>query len=158
MTPRFNLYLGRAGQYHAMSEFLVRGWNIAVPEVDVGDDILVLKDSDGILRRVQVKTAQAVIRAQSYSAQFSIPIKQLETSISPELTYVLVIRKGHLWSNLLILRRETLLIEHEQFQVGTVLKDNLILYIAFQETKITCSKRDFSAFDRHFEDFPIIPH
>lgn len=36
-----NLYVGRAGQMAVMSEFLVRGYNVAIPEVDVGDDIFV---------------------------------------------------------------------------------------------------------------------
>jgi len=40
MSKKGNLYLGKAGQLVVMSEFLVRGWNVAVPEVDIGDDIM----------------------------------------------------------------------------------------------------------------------
>lgn len=40
-----------------MSEFLWRGYNVAIPEVDRGDDIFVVHDDDGTLHRVQVKTA-----------------------------------------------------------------------------------------------------
>jgi hypothetical protein len=29
-----------------MSELLLRGWNVAVPVVDVGDDVLVVDDND----------------------------------------------------------------------------------------------------------------
>lgn len=39
---RMNLYLGHAGQMAVMAEFLVRGYNVAIPEVDVGDDIFVV--------------------------------------------------------------------------------------------------------------------
>jgi hypothetical protein len=39
MSHKYNLYLGKAGQQAVMSEFLVRGWNVATPEVDIGDDI-----------------------------------------------------------------------------------------------------------------------
>ena len=52
--PKANLYVGRAGQMAVMAEFLVRGYNVAVPEVDVGDDIFVVKDNDGEYSRVQV--------------------------------------------------------------------------------------------------------
>jgi len=51
MSKKFNLYLGRAGQLAVMSEFLTRGWNVAIPEVDIGDDIFVVRDSDGNLSR-----------------------------------------------------------------------------------------------------------
>jgi len=35
-------YVGKAGQLAAMAEFLLRGYNVAMPEVDVGDDQLLL--------------------------------------------------------------------------------------------------------------------
>ena len=42
MKKNYHLYLGKAGHLTVMSEFLTRGWNVAIPEVDVGDDILYL--------------------------------------------------------------------------------------------------------------------
>lgn len=53
-----NLYLGRAGQMAVMAEFLVRGYNVAIPEVDIGDDIFVVRDDDGEYSRIQVKSHQ----------------------------------------------------------------------------------------------------
>ena len=35
MSKKNNLYLGKAGQLATMSYFLMRGWNVATPEVDV---------------------------------------------------------------------------------------------------------------------------
>jgi hypothetical protein len=67
MSKKFNLYLGKAGQLTTMSEFLARGWNVATPEVDVGDGLFVVEDKKGLFKRVQVKTAQAVERQGSYS-------------------------------------------------------------------------------------------
>jgi hypothetical protein len=32
-------YVGKAGQLAVMGEFLLRGYNVAMPEVDVGDEI-----------------------------------------------------------------------------------------------------------------------
>ena len=48
-------HLGMAGHYAAMSEFLLRGYNVAVPAVDTGDDVFVVDDRQGALWRVQVK-------------------------------------------------------------------------------------------------------
>ena len=68
--PKQRSHFGMAGHYAAISEFLLRvsapsfcsefllrGWNAAVPAVDVGDDALVLDDDAGTVRRVQVKTS-----------------------------------------------------------------------------------------------------
>lgn len=52
-------HFGTAGEYFAMSELLLRGWNVAVPVVDVGDDVLIIDDNDKTTFRVQVKSAHA---------------------------------------------------------------------------------------------------
>ncbi|NEQ67117.1 MAG: hypothetical protein F6K21_16740 [Symploca sp. SIO2D2] len=44
MAKRANLYLAQAGQAVVMAEFLARGWNVAVPQVDVGDDLSNYRD------------------------------------------------------------------------------------------------------------------
>jgi hypothetical protein len=60
MKKNYHLYLGKAGHLTVMSEFLTCGWNVAIPEVDVGDDIFVVQDDNGTLRRVQVKTSTSI--------------------------------------------------------------------------------------------------
>jgi hypothetical protein len=75
VTKKFNQYLGKAGHLFIMSEFLMLGWNVAIPEVDIGDDIFVVQDDSGTLRRVQVKTSTSKIRKDGFSAQFSVPLK-----------------------------------------------------------------------------------
>jgi hypothetical protein len=67
MPKKLNLYVGRAGQMAVMAEFLARGYNVAVPEVDIGDDIFVVKDDSGDYSRVQVKAAVATRTAVGYS-------------------------------------------------------------------------------------------
>ena len=37
-------YVGKGGHLAVMGEFLLRGYNVAMPEVDVGDDIFVVHD------------------------------------------------------------------------------------------------------------------
>lgn len=49
-------HFGRAGEYFAMSELLLRGWNVAVPVVDVGDDVFMIDDNDKTTFRLQVKS------------------------------------------------------------------------------------------------------
>lgn len=49
MRNNYHLYLGKAGHLTVMSEFLLRGWNVAIPEIDIGDDIFVVQDESGTL-------------------------------------------------------------------------------------------------------------
>ena len=158
MSRKNNLYVGKAGQFHVMSEFLIRGWNVAVPEVDVGDDIFVVRDSNGDFSRIQVKTANGVERQNGYSAQFSIPLHQLLVPSTPRLTYVLVVRLSNTWENMLIIERDQLFVEYDAFNVGTVSGKNLILHISYQDDKIICSNRDWTAFKDNLEAWEIIPN
>ncbi|MEK7253311.1 MAG: hypothetical protein AAB316_01080 [Bacteroidota bacterium] len=158
MTRKFNLYLGKAGQFIAMAEFLSRGWNVAVPEVDVGDDVFVVRDADGEFARVQVKSSSATRRNNGFSAQFSFLIDQLEHDFSPELTYVLLAKLGDDWQKPLIIPRIQLFQIVEKQKIGNKAKGNLILYLSFKEDKVTCSTVDFSPYLNNFEAFPIIVH
>jgi hypothetical protein len=49
--PAKRSHYGMAGHLAAMSEFVLRGYNVAIPMVDVGDDVFVVDDRDGALRR-----------------------------------------------------------------------------------------------------------
>ena len=152
------MYLGKSGQFAIMSEFLARGWNTCTPDVDVGDDVLVLEDRQGQFKRVQVKTATAIQRNNGYSVQFNIPIKQLRLPISPEIHYVFMVRHKNKWANTLIIKREILFGMFQSSQIGTIVKENLILYVSFQDKKIECSKVDFAPFIDDFSEFPEILH
>src|SRR5947209_219645 len=46
-------FFGRSGQLAVMAEFLARGINVAIPEVDVGDDVFVVKGAEDLVTRVQ---------------------------------------------------------------------------------------------------------
>jgi hypothetical protein len=115
MSKKQNLYVGRAGQMAVMAELLWRGWNVALPEVDVGEDVFVVKDETGELWRVQVKTATAKPRQNGYSAQFSVSLKQLETLRTPDLVYILAVRSPSGWASFFIIDRSTLYKEHELY-------------------------------------------
>lgn len=163
---RKELYTGRAGHHAVMAEFLIRGYNVAIPEVDVGDDIFVVKDSDGTLNRIQVKTAttQPVkTKPNTFSALWQISYEQLIKPIKPELHYVLVSRaKSVGWENFVVISREKL----HQIYLKTNhqgLKTNHQKKIKQWGLKITFSPQDanyksqsFQEYINHFASWPEI--
>lgn len=120
MSGRHRAYLGRAGQLAVMAELAERGWNVAVPEVDFGDDILLLDDLSGAIRRIQVKTARARSVRRGFAAKFKFGLVQLLARRSPDLVYVLVVRSADRWERFLILTRRALAQEHLRHGVGHV--------------------------------------
>jgi hypothetical protein len=149
-----HLYLGKAGQAYVMSQFLVRGWNVAVPEVDIGDDMFVVRDAVGDFSRIQVKTANIVKRKSGYSAQFSVPIPQLEKSPFPELTYCFVLRAENDWQGIVIISRMELLNLYDLSDIGSRHNDVLMLYFSLKDNKLSCSKVDLTHFLNDFSRFP----
>lgn len=132
----------------AMAEFLARGWNVAVPEVDIGDDLFVVRDRDGKLFRVQVKTAAIRERRDRQNATFSVSFRQLTTPSVPELTYVFVTRHHQKWQHFLVIDRTSLDREHQVFGAGslTAKRKNVIFNLSFSAEAVTCSGQDFSRF------------
>src|SRR5262245_60358577 len=101
MSNRQNLYIGRSGQLAVMAEFLRRRYNVAIPEVDVGEDIFVIRDADGALSRIQVKAAVGKGK-QVVSGKFAVPLEQLERPHTPELSYVFTLHRAGVWREFLI--------------------------------------------------------
>ena len=158
MTKKFNLYLGKAGQFSIMSEFLARGWNTCTPDVDVGDDVLVLEDKKGEFKRIQVKTSTAHIKKEAYNVQFNIPLKQLSKYITPDLYYVFMIRHQKKWVNTMIIERTDLYDMFTSSQLGTANSGSLTLYLTFKDGKMMCKKVNFTPFIDDFSAFPDIQH
>ena len=142
MKKNYHLYLGKAGHLTVMSEFLTRGWNVAIPEVDVGDDIFVVQDDNGTLRRVQVKTSTSTQRQNGFSGQFNVPLKQLRNMANIPVHYVFIVRNSDLWTKPVIIRQDYLL---DYLQNDSHTKD-----------KIACSGLDLSKYISDFNDFPFI--
>lgn len=159
MSKKGNLYTGRAGHLAVMAELMLRGWNTAIPEVDVGDDIFVVHDSQGDLRRVQVKTALAIRRQYGHSAQFNLSLPQLQTSMTPEVTYIFAVRLIDQWDSFVVIDRETLDEEHSSYRLGSGSStDRLLLRLRFEGTSVTCKGRDLSQFLNNWTAFPVIEH
>ncbi|HEY5463034.1 MAG TPA: hypothetical protein VIJ95_07245 [Hanamia sp.] len=158
MTKKFNQYLGKAGHLNVMSEFLMIGWNVAIPEVDIGDDIFVVQDDNGTLRRVQVKTSTSTARKDSFSGQFSVSVKNLRNISNILVHYIFLVRYNKEWSKPVIIRQDYLLDHFENNKVGSEAKGNITFYFSYTNGKVECSGQDFTKYIRDFTDFPKIEH
>ncbi len=99
-------HLGRAGQFAAMAEILARGWNVAIPEVDVGDDVFVAQDDGSRLTRVQVKTSAAEPRGDGawVSSTIKIPFAQLREDEAVPLTFAFAVWADARWHFVVVSR------------------------------------------------------
>lgn len=158
MTKRFNQYLGKAGHLNIMSEFLMLGWNVAIPEVDMGDDIFVVQDDNGTLRRVQVKTSSSTIRNDNFSAQFNVSAKNLKNITNILVHYVFLVRHSNEWSKPIIIRQDYLLDHFDNNNVGSEFQGNITFYFSYTKEKVECSGKDFTKYINDFTDFPQIEH
>jgi len=158
--PRNKLYLGKAGQFVAMSEFLVRGWNVAIPEVDIGDDIFVVRDETGDFVRVQVKTSNVKTFKNNYGVQFRLSHKQLQQTFTPDLLYILVVRYTEGFNKFIIIKRDELLTKVQLENVGSISNDYLQLYFSINKNtwSVTCNSKNFTQYVNDFQLFPKIDH
>jgi hypothetical protein len=156
---RRDLFTGRSGQLALMSEFLIRGINVAVPEVDIGEDIVVVRDDNDILFRVQVKTANAVphVRSVNFSAQFNVPLRQLEGG-SQNLIYAFVVRRNNRWEEFVMIRRSLLYDLRTRYAIGSEDgRGNLLLKLSFTPADITNKGLSLQPFRSRFYPWPPPP-
>ncbi|MEX2175630.1 MAG: hypothetical protein WD872_14800 [Pirellulaceae bacterium] len=108
-TSRQNPYIGKAGHLAVMAEFALLGYNVALPEIDKGDDIYVVNDASGKLWRVQVKSA-TVQRIRGEGFQVRILESQITTAPvngAPDLHFVFALRQIERW-RFIVMSRSTL--------------------------------------------------
>jgi hypothetical protein len=148
-------YVGKAGQLAAMAEFLLRGYNVAMPEVDRGDDIFVVEDATGQLWRIQVRTAIGKAHEYGYSGQFKISLRQLQEVRKPDLHYVLALRAGDRWE-FIIITRAVLERLHMRTGIGSIVGDDMILNCRFAATEVLCSEANLQAYRNNWRRWPVI--
>jgi hypothetical protein len=156
VKKNYHLYLGKAGHLTVMSEFLTRGWNVAIPEVDIGDDIFVVQDDNGTLRGVQVKTSTSTIRQNTFSGQFNVPLTQLKSIANIPVHYVFVVRHNGQWTKPVVIRQDYLLDHFQNDKIGSEYEGNLSLYFSYSTDKVDCSGINLSRYVSDFSDFPLI--
>jgi hypothetical protein len=156
VKKNYHLYLGKAGHMTIMSEFLTRGWNVAIPEVDIGDDIFVVQDDNGTLRRVQVKTSTSTVRQSNFSGQFNVPLTQLKNIANFPVHYVFIVRHNDQWTRPVVIRQDYLLDHLQNDKIGSVHDSNLNLYFSYSTDQVECSGLDLSKYISDFTDLPLI--
>jgi hypothetical protein len=151
-----NLHVGKAGQLAALSEFLLHGYNVAIPEVDIGDDAYVVHDQLGRVWRLQVKTTNGIRMRYGYSGRFQVPLKQFWAELVPPLVYVLVLRMGIGHWEMVVISQSDLQEEHRTYGVGTSQAETLDLYLAFREIDVVCSGRSFQRYRNNCDLSPYL--
>lgn len=153
-----HLYLGKAGHLRVMSEFLLRGYNVATPEVDIGDDVYVVQDDSGKLWKIQVKTATANPSRKGYSAQVKMPVRQLRLVRDPEVTYIVAIRYKKEWQPYLILQRQQLDEFHKREGIGSRSGAYVVFRFSFDKDaqKMKLGKIDVTDCQNNWNEWPLI--
>jgi hypothetical protein len=153
---RKDAYTGRSGQMAVIAELLQRQCNAAVPEVDVGEDVFAFRNGSDVIARLQVKTANArpLKTADGYTAQFSVPLDQLERRDIPPLYYVFPVRLAGRWQGFLIIQRWQLYRLHNAADLGVVNAGALKLTLSFRPNDVRCGRVSLQAFRNAWNILP----
>lgn len=156
---RKHLYDGAGGHYSVMSELLCRGWNVAVPTVDVGDDVFVIKDKARQFLPVQVKTANGKSNTKGYSTLYKLRVSQLTVSTTPDLVYVFAARVNNRWGGFVTIGRYDLEVLYSNGKFGTLNKKGDYLHLTFSYVNgtVKCSGIDLTKYLDTWSQFPVIP-
>jgi hypothetical protein len=152
-------FFGRSGHLAVMSEFLYRRINVAIPEVDVGDDVFVVKGSDDTVTRVQVKSATAKAQANSHFALFNVPLAQLSVPRdTPALVYIFAARFQNRWSDFVVIRRSTLFARFNEGGGNRIVppdgKEYVRFRIVFTEAAAQCGPVNFQRYRDAWDPWP----
>ena len=133
-----------------MAELLARGCNVAIPEVDVGEDIFAFRDGRPPIDRIQVKTAQARrLKGEGrYYAEVRVPSAQLRDLDDPELYYVFSIRLDQEWAEFVIIGRAALdrLCDVEYVGTQDQASGEIRIPLKFERASLKSRGRDLSEF------------
>lgn len=149
-------YIGKGGQLAVMAEFLTRGYNVAMPEVDEGDDIFVVQHHVGTFWRIQVKTANARRERSGLMARFCVAATQLRLERSPDLMLVFVVRSAGRWTDFIVIRRAELWELHRELGIGKVLGSNVMFELVLSRRSVRCGGHDLQRFRNVWVDWPAL--
>lgn len=158
-TQMQTLYTGTSGHLAVMAHFLHLGYNAAIPQVDRGDDIFVVRDSDGDLTRVQVKAARGK-GTQRHYASYKLRMSQLRQVFMPELYYVFAMHYNGAWRDFLVISRAALNTLQVQQGIGWVSSSgkSLHLRLSFSANDVLCSGQNLQVWNANWNPWPAIQH
>lgn len=153
-------FTGRAGQLAVMAALLRHRCNVAIPEVDLGTDVLALRDDRPEVSCLQVKACTAphpYVDGSGFSAKFALPLKQLQQEKKrPVLFYVLAVLREERWTDFLIVSRTRLqsyTLEVRKFGSVNRTNNELEITVEFRD-KVECSGRDLTDCRNAWESLP----
>ena len=147
-------YIGKAGHLAVMGELALRGYNVAMPEIDKGDDIFVVQDNSGAMWRLQIKTSLGSAQRTSTRYQFKIRETSIQNPQTPELHFVFTMRHNARW-RFLVMDRAVLRNYVSSQNLGSLYKDHRQIVITLHHNDTaTCSKQDLT---NHLGDWNTWP-
>ncbi len=149
-------YIGKAGQLAVMGELALRGYNVAMPEIDKGDDIFVVQNDSGVMWRLQVKTSRGTRQKRSKRFQFRIREDSIQAPQNPELHFVFAMRRRRRWQ-FLIMDRSVLRNYANNSNLGSLNRDYRQVAITLSDSdKVTCSGQDLTNLLGDWSTWPVI--
>lgn len=147
-------YTGKAGHLAIMGELCLRGYNVAMPEIDKGDDVFIVNDTTGAMWRLQVKTSTGTRQNTAKRFQFRVRENQIQTPQSPELHFAFVMRKRTRW-RFLVMDRAVLRNYVVNQNLGTAAGDYRQIAITYHDDgRCICSGIDLQ---NHVGDWATWP-
>lgn len=148
---RQRVYTGVSGQHAVVAELLMRQITVALPMVDRGTDLFAFREESERVARIQVKTARGdrYAREEGYSAQFGIPMRQLEVQGGAELLYVLVTRLEDAFGDFVVVSRAQVCAWWnglERFGTDNPSSGDLALTVQFRPASVLCGQVDLTAY------------
>ncbi len=145
-----------------MAELALRGYNVSIPEIDIGDDVLVLNHATGQLSRIQVKTAtgrrlQKPDRA--YRCQFSVRLDHVNDAVTAGAHYVFAARCSAAW-RFLVFPKSVLrhLIVHSSLGSPLAKDSHMITVVSYGPREARASTRadavDLSPYAGNWDPWP----
>ena len=137
-----------------MSELAYRGYNVAIPEIDKGDDVFVVNDETGSMWRIQVKTSKPKTQQTSLRFQYRVRDSAIQRATTPELYFVFVMRTKDRWRFLVIERAvlRNYVIAHKLGSPNG--EHRQIVVVVHENNTVTCNKIDVT---HHMEEWTTWP-
>jgi hypothetical protein len=140
------------------AELLARRCNVAVPEIDEGEDVFTFVFKKPDVTRIQVKTANAepLKEAGRYAARVSVPLEQLQEEEQEDLYYVFAIRLDDHWVDFVVVSHSELSAWNTDGGMGYVnlRAQELQLYLSFNPDALVCSGRNLQPYRNARESLP----
>jgi hypothetical protein len=143
----------------ALAEILMRQVNVAVPEVDEGEDVFAFHSGEPEVTRLQVKTANAEALKEEgrYAARVSVPLAQLRTKERVRLYYLFAVRLADRWTDFVIISHLDLddLSRTEGVGYANQKAGELQLHLSFGPTSLVCSAHDLQSYRNAWNHLPV---